>query len=290
MIYDWIISPFADYSFMRRALVACFALSLGAAPIGVFMMLRRMALIGDAMTHAILPGAALAFLFAGASVWPMTLGGLIAGLLVALGAGCISRFTTLKEDSSFMGMYLISLSAGVMIISVNGSAIDLLHVLFGNILAVDNASLILIASIATISVVTLAVIYRPLIIECFDPAFLRSQNGKGAWYHQLFLVLIVLNLVAAFQAIGTLMALGIILLPAIAARFWVQSVDTIIPLSIGFACLASMSGLLLSYHFSLPSGPSVVLVAGALYMLSVLLGTRESVRLRFFPHKHFATT
>ncbi len=290
MIIETLISPFMDYSFMRRALVACLALSLGAAPVGVFMVLRRMALIGDAMTHAILPGAALAFLFFGASVWPMTLGGLIAGILVALGAGFLSRYTVLKEDSSFMGMYLISLSAGVMMISMSGSPIDVLHMLFGNILAVDNASLLLIASIATVSILVLALIYRLLIVECFDPSFLRAQGGKGEWVQPVFLVLIVLNLVSAFQAIGTLMALGIILLPAIAARFWTSSLDAMIPISIGVAALASVSGLLLSFHFNLPSGPSVVLAAGAVYVISTLFGTHGSLRMRFFPPKHFAVS
>src|SRR5215475_7077578 len=108
-LYDLAFAPFMDYGFMRRALVACVALAIGGAPLGVFLVLRRMALVGDAMSHAILPGVSLAFLCFGLSLWPMTLGGLLAGLLVALAAGAVTRFTPLKEDASFTGSYLLSL-------------------------------------------------------------------------------------------------------------------------------------------------------------------------------------
>lgn len=289
MIYETLIQPFADYGFMRRALIASVALALGGAPLGVFMVLRRMTLIGDAMTHAILPGAALAFLIAGVSLWPMTLGGLIAGILIALMAGAITRFTQLKEDASFMGTYLISLAAGVLIISIHGSAIDLMHVLFGNILAVGDDSLKLMASIASISMLMLAFIYRPLIIECFDPTFLASQRGGGAWVHFIFLILIVLNLVSAFQALGTLMALGLMVLPAIAARFWARTMERTMALSVLIAIFAAWAGLLLSYHYNMPSGPAIVLIAGGVYVFSVFFGAHGSIASRFFPKRHYAS-
>ena len=170
MLYEVIIQPFADYGFMRRALAACITMAASSTPLGVFLVLRRMALIGDAASHAILPGAALAFLFFGVSLWPMTIGGLAAGLLMALVAGIVTRVTALKEDSSFTAAYITSLAIGVMIISVKGSTVDLLHVLFGNVLAVDDDSLVLVNSIAAFSLLTFAVIYRSLIMECFDPS------------------------------------------------------------------------------------------------------------------------
>lgn len=289
MIYECILQPFIDYGFMRRALTACAALSLGGAPLGVFLVLRRMSLVGDAMSHAILPGASIAFLLFGLSLIPMTIGGLIAGLLVALAAGAIMQFTQLKEDASFTGTYLLSLAAGVMIISVHGSPIDLMHVLFGNVLAVDNPSLLLVVSIASISSLALAVIYRSLIVECFDPGFMRSIRGRGGFIHQLFLVLVVLNLVSAFQALGTMMALGLMVLPSITARFWAREIDGMIGCSILLALFSSVTGLLLSYHYALPSGPSIVLTAGALYVLAVLFGRYGSVMSRFFPHRHYAS-
>jgi len=288
-LYQLTLEPFIDYGFMRRSLIACAAIAIGGAPLGVFLVLRRMALVGDAISHAILPGAAIAFLFFGLSLSAMATGGLIAGLLIALIAGSLMRVTQLKEDASFTGTYLLSLAVGVLIIAARGNAVDLMHVLFGNVLAIDNTSLLLICSIATVSVLTLAAIYRTLIVECFDSGFLRAAGASGAWVHQLFLVLLVLNLVSAFQALGTLMALGLMVLPAIAVRFWTQSIDGAVALAIASSFVSAFIGLLLSYHFNLPSGPAIVLTAGTFYLASVLFGRHGSVLVHFMPRRHFAS-
>ncbi|HUF81023.1 MAG TPA: metal ABC transporter permease, partial [Burkholderiales bacterium] len=199
-MYDIFILPFAEFEFMRRALVGMLALSFGAAPIGVFLMLRRMSLTGDAMAHAILPGAALGFLVAGFDLFAMTVGGIVAGFAVAIGAGVVARATELKEDASLAAFYLVSLATGVLIVSMRGSNIDLLHVLFGSVLALDDATLILLASFATISLGVLAVAWRPLVLECVDPGFLRSVSRTGAPVHIAFMALVVLNLVGGFHA------------------------------------------------------------------------------------------
>jgi len=232
---DALTQPFIEFSFMRRALVGCLALSLGAPPIGVFLMLRRMSLMGDAMSHAILPGAAIGYLLAGLSLFAMSLGGFAAGLAVALAAGLVARSTVLREDASLAAFYLVSPPLGVMIVSIRGSNVDLLHVLFGTVLALDDAALILVASIATLSLAVFAVIYRPLVLECFDPQFLRSASALSSPTHFAFLVLVVLNLVSGFQALGTLMAVGIMLLPAVAARFWAQDVWGLIVVAVAYA-------------------------------------------------------
>lgn len=285
--YSLLIEPLTAYAFMRRALVACLALSLGSGPIGVFLVLRRMSLMGDAMSHAVLPGAAIGFIFAGLSLGAMSLGGLIAGLAVALLAGVVSRTTVLREDASLAGFYLASLALGVLLVSIYGSAVDLLHVLFGSILAVDDEGLLFVASVASITLITLAVIYRPLVAECFDPAFLRSVGARGSVIHLIFLVLVVLNLVAGFQALGTLMAVGLMMLPAAAARFWSDSVAG----SIAFATIAAMAsgviGLLLSYHFELPSGPAIVLTAAVVYLASIVFGSRAGLLARYRRRPHF---
>jgi zinc/manganese transport system permease protein len=286
-ITDFLITPFSDYGFMRRALAGCLTISTSAAPLGVFLMMRRMTLMGDAMSHAILPGVSLAFVVAGVSLWHMTFGGLIAGLLIAGLAGAISRYTPLKEDASFTGIYIIALALGVMMITAHGSAIDLMHVLFGNVLAVDAPSLFLITGVASITVLTLAVIYRGLVMECCDPVFLMSVKGRGGFYHQIFLILVVLNLVAAFQVLGTLMALGLMILPAIASRFWAQRLDCMLGLSVLLAIAASLIGLLLSYHINVPSGPSIVLVAGGIYAVSLVFGRQGSILARYLPRKHY---
>jgi zinc/manganese transport system permease protein len=283
---DAIIGPFIEFAFMRRALVGCLALSLGAPPIGVFLMLRRMSLMGDAMSHAILPGAAIGYLLAGLSLFAMSLGGFAAGLAVALAAGLVARSTILREDASLAAFYLVSLALGVLIVSVRGSNIDLLHVLFGTVLALDDAAIILLAAISTFSLAVLAAIYRPLVLECFDPQFLRSASALSSPTHLTFLVLVVLNLVAGFQALGTLMAVGIMLLPAIAARFWANDISGMIVVAVLIAFGASLSGLLLSYYANLPTGPAIVLLCGISYLLSILLGTRGGLVWSLLPRKH----
>ena len=127
------------------------------------------------------------------------------------------------------------------------------------------------------TLLVLAAIYRPLVVECFDPGFLRSVSRTGPWVHGVFLVLLVLNLVSGFQALGTLMAVGLMMLPAVAARFWASEVWSLAAVSSLFALLSGGCGLLLSYHANLPSGPAIVLLAGGIYAASLLLGRRDSL-------------
>ena len=286
MIYSFLIAPFADFEFMRRALVGTFALSLGAAPIGVFLMLRRMSLIGDAMAHAILPGAAIGFMVAGLSLFAMAGGGLIAGLVVALGAGLIARSTQLKEDASLAAFFLISLALGVTIVSVKGTNVDLLHFLFGSVLAVDDPTLLLIVGITSVSLIILALIWRPLVLECVDPGFLRSVSSAGGPAHIAFLALVVMNLVGGFQALGTLLAVGIMMLPAVISRFWARDITAMIGVAIGSAAVSGYVGLLVSYHANLPSGPAIILVAGVLYAVSVAVGPVGGLIWLALPQRH----
>jgi len=285
-LFDAVVGPFLEFAFMRRALAACLALALGCGPVGVLLVLRRMSLMGDAMSHAVLPGAAIGFLAAGLSLWAMSLGGFLAGLAVALLAGLVSRATDLREDASFAAFYLISLAGGVLIVSLRGSNIDLMHVLFGTILAVDDAGLLMVAGISTVTLLTLALLYRPLLVECFDPGYLRAVGGPGAACHLVFLVLVVLNLVGGFQALGTLMAVGLMMLPAATARFWTERIWSLALVAMVIAFASGVGGLLLSFHLNLPSGPSIILVAGAAYLLSVGLGPVGSLRARWFPGRH----
>jgi zinc/manganese transport system permease protein len=286
VLYDTLLAPFAEFEFMRRALVGTFALALGAPPIGVFLMLRRMSLIGDAMAHAILPGAAIGYMLAGLSLFAMAAGGLIAGLVVALGAGLIARTTQIKEDASLAAFFLISLALGVTIVSMNGSNVDLLHFLFGSVLAVDNPTLMLIVGITSVSLVILALIWRPLVLECVDPGFLRSVSSSGGIAHIAFLALVVMNLVGGFQALGTLLAVGIMMLPAVISRFWARDITGMIAVAIGSAAVSGYAGLLVSYHLNLPSGPAIILVAGALYAVSVAAGPVGGLIWQALPQRH----
>lgn len=268
---ELIFGPFAEFAFMRRALVATLALSMSAAPLGVFLSLRRMSLLGDALSHAVLPGVAIGFMLAGLSLGAMAAGGVVAGLLVAALAGMISRATPLKEDASLAALYLMALALGVTLISRQGSQLDLLHILFGSALGVDQAGLFLVASVASISLLALAAMYRGLVLESFDPVYLSATGHHGWVWQQGFLMLVVINLVAGFQTLGTLMAVGLMMLPAVSARLWHDRLGAQLINASVQAMLASGSGLLLSYHHDTPSGPTIIACAGLLYLLSLVL-------------------
>ncbi|MGE7368569.1 zinc ABC transporter permease AztB [Neorhizobium sp. NPDC001467] len=274
LLYDAVIQPFVEFAFMQRALSGAVMLSISACPVGVFLTLRRMSLTGDAMAHAILPGAAAGFLLYGLEIVPMTIGGLIAGIIVALGAGVVARLTVQKEDASMAAFYLISLSLGVLMVSLRGSSVDLMHVLFGTVLALNNDALILIGMVCVLTLAALVIFWRALVAECMDPLFLRSVSRLGSPVHFVFLGLVVTNLVAGFQALGTLLAVGLMILPATAARFWTQQVSIMCMMAIAIGLFSSIGGLLLSYHLSLPSGPSIMLSAGVFYLVSVVASPR----------------
>ncbi len=272
---------------MRRALAGTLALALGAGPIGVFLMLRRMSLVGDAMAHAILPGAAIGFLVSGLNLFAMTAGGLIAGCVVALLTGLVARMTELKEDAALATFYLLSLALGVTIVSLKGTNIDLLHVLFGSVLALDDQTLLLIAGNATLTLIVLALIYRPLVLECVDPGFPalgqpRRRAGAsrvpGAGGDQPGLRLPCARHAARgrhHDAAGGDRAL-------LGARHHADDRDR------GDAAAPSraMSGLLISYHTGVPSGPAIILVAGVLYVLSVLFGHVGGLVRQALPRRH----
>lgn len=285
-VWALLVAPFADFGFMQNALLGCVLLSVSAAPVGVFLMLRRMSLTGDAMAHGILPGAALGYLYAGLSLGAMTVGGLLAGVAVAVASGLVARHTVLREDTSLAAFYLLSLSLGVVIVSTQGNNVDLLHVLFGTVLSLNAEALALLAGVALVTVVALVALFRPLVLECLDPGFLRSVSGWSPVAHYGFLVLLVLNLVAGFHALGTLMAVGLVVLPAAAARFWVRHIRPLLALSAVLALLGSVAGLLVSYHADLPSGPAIVLGMAVLMLASMLAGPFGLVRSRLQPRHH----
>jgi len=274
-MFDWCVEPFLHYGFMRHALAGCLLIAIGGAPVGVFLTLRHMSLVGDAMAHALLPGVATAYLIAGLSLSALTLGGIVGGTVVALGSSLVTRRLSIAEAESFAAFYLIALASGVLIMSLGGSSnVDLNHVLFGSVLAIDQPMLQLMFAIATATVLALALLYRPLVLECVDAQFLRTVSNLSPVVHHLFLVLVVVNLVAGFQALGTLMAIGLMILPAVTARLWAQRLESIIAVAVAIAMGGSGIGLVVSYHLGTPSGPTIVLAIGAVHLFSLVFATR----------------
>lgn len=285
MIEDFFFAPFA-LGFMRRALAGCLALSVAGPPLGVFLVLRRMSLMSDVLQHGILPGIALGAAVAGFSLLAMGVGGIAAGLAVALIAGWLSRATGAREDSQLAGMYLLALAIGVVIVSAQ-RGVDLTHLLFGNVLAVDDAALFAMAGVATVTLPVLALIWRPLIMESLDPSFLAALGGKGALWHLAFMALVVMCVVAGFVALGTLMSVGLMMLPAIASRHLAASLGGQVRGAVGLAVLSSYAGLLLSYHADLPTGPAIILTAGGFWLLLILAGPRDSLLQKLLRRPHF---
>jgi zinc/manganese transport system permease protein len=277
-MFEWF-----NYAFMVRALVATTVLSFSVAPVGAFLVLRRLSLAGEAMAHAIVPGIVIAFLITGLSVGSMIIGGLTAGIGVAALTSLFARTTIIREDASLASLYLIALALGIFILSAAGSAVPLQSFLFGSILGIDDGTLVLILATATVTLVSFTIIIRPLIINTIDPAFHESQYKRPRFVGHWFMFLVTLNLLAAFKALGTLMAVGLMILPATAARFWVSRVPDFLVLTFAFALLSSWIGLIISFYLpNVPSGPAIVLVATVFFFFSLVLapnGLRVGARL-----------
>jgi zinc/manganese transport system permease protein len=270
-LWSVLVAPFAEYTFMRSALVACMALAVASGPLGTLLLLRRMGLVADVLSHAVMPGAAVGFALAGSALAALSVGGLFTGIAVVLLMILGTRFGAQREDASLAAFYFASIGVGVLIVSLRGTNLDLMHVLLGTVLAIDGPALVLIVAIASVVVAVLALIFRPIAIQSFDPAFLRTMGGSDSAYRAIFLVLVVLDLVAGFQAFGTLLAGVPLLLPAAAARCWAQRIGPLVGLSIGFGMLAGYAGLLASYHLNVPSGPAIACAAALVYAVSALV-------------------
>ena len=275
MLWELFFQPFAEFDFMWQALLGISCLALGAAPLGVLLQLRRMSLTGDAISHAVLPGVAVGYLVAGQNIWAMGAGGLAAGLAMALGVGLASRKSVVREDAHLAAFYLTCLALGVALVSRYGSQADLLHLLFGSVLAMDASTLTLLTGVAGVTVLALFIARRAFLAQVIDPLFLQACGGRSTLWHVVFLMLVVLNLVAGFQAMGTLMAVGLMMLPAIIARLWVRSIGAMALLSFLLALVCGYGGLLLSYHAELPPGPAIILLCAAAYVFSLVFGTQD---------------
>lgn len=273
---DALTTPFADYAFMRKALAGCVCLAFGAAPLGIFLIQRRLSLSGEAIAHAILPGVAIGYLIGGLSLLWMTVGGMGAAIAVAALAGAAAD-RNLPTDASMAVFYLGSLAVGVLIISAAGTNIDMLTILFGSILAIGESSLILLAGVATLTLATVALFYRLLVMDSLDPTFRRVAGPAAMLVGAGFMVLVAANLVAGFQAFGTLMSLSLIILPAAAARFWSWSIALQIVWSALFGVLGSLGGLLVSFHFSVVASSSIALILLVVFLVSFAFGPQHSL-------------
>ena len=278
------IEPFT-FEFMQRGLLSAALLGLSGGLLGAILVLRRLALMGDALSHSLLPGVALAFLLFGPNTFALFVGALIAGLLTAAGSALLSRLTRVKEDAAFGSLFVIFFAAGIALVSVMKARIDLMHFLFGNILGVSPADLRLSALASALTVAVFLIFRRSILLETFDPIFHRATGGRSGLVHLGLLALTVLNLVAALQAMGIVLALGLFLLPAVTAYLWCDHFGKLLVTSVALALGGTIAGILLSYHAGLASGASIVLCLGAAFLFSAVASPRYGLVARLGPHE-----
>ncbi len=265
--YEGLIEPFVLYGFMQRALWACLLLSICSGFLGTFLVLRRMSLMGEALSHGILPGIAIGYLVGGLWMPALSLGGIIAGLLITKTSHYISRKTILTQDASFSGLYLIALSVGILILSSSANQSTVMSLLFGNILGVSPSALYYILGATSLVIITMVVMFKPFTYLCFDPLFARLRGISDKKLNLVFLSLVVLTLVSACQTLGTMMALGLMIIPAVTARMMCKDIHCIVGFAIFLGSFSAFSGLLISYHFNVPSGSGIILTTGGLYLI-----------------------
>lgn len=278
-VRELVIEPFT-YGFMQRGLLSAVLLSLSGGLLGTILVLRRMALMGDALAHSLLPGVALAYLIFGANLMALFAGGLFAGLLTAAGSALLSRLTRVKEDAAFGSLFVIFFAAGIALVSTMPTRIDFMHFLFGNILAVGRPDLLLSLGACLLTLASFGIFHRTILLETFDPLFHRATGGHGGLTHVGLLCLTVLNLVAALQAMGIVLALGLFLLPAVTAYLWCDRLPQLLLTSVVIALLGSLLGILISYHVNLASGASIVLTLGSVFITSAIASPRYGMLAR----------
>jgi zinc/manganese transport system permease protein len=261
-LWNIFIAPFAEYAFMQKALLSCVLLCISAVPLGVFLLLRGLSLVGDSLSHGILPGIALAAIFFGLNPIALFIGGITAGLIVAFVSNQLGRRSIIPEDASFTVIYSFSLALGVLILFRHGTNTNVLHLLFGSVLGIDIVTLGLIALVCVITTIYLSMYRKLLLMYCFDPLLFQVAGKPHRLLMIGFLALVVANLVASYQAIGTLLALGLMMLPAITARLLCTHYRQIFKLSSILGIFGCYAGLLLSYHIDWPSGPAIILCLG----------------------------
>ncbi len=282
---DWLTEPF-HHEFMRRVIVGGALVGFTNGFLGAFVVLRRLALMADSLSHSLLPGLAVALLLFGLAPIGLFFGALVAALIVAVGAQMIARSSRLKEDTALGALYTVAFSLGVVLISFVKVRVSLLHYLFGNILGLSNSDLWIIYGISLVVVPLLAALQRPLLLTLFDPTVASSQGIRVNWLNFVLMVALVLTMIASLQAIGVIMLLGLLIAPAATVYLLCDSYPAMLWGGGAIGMFGSCAGLLLSYRLNLPSGACIVLVLGVILLAAYLFSPRYGLFRRLRPAGH----
>jgi ABC-type Mn2+/Zn2+ transport system permease subunit len=283
---DWLLEPFR-HEFMQRALLGSALIGFTNGFLSAFIVIRRLALMADALSHSLLPGLALGVILFGLAPVGLFFGALVAAMLVALGAELISRSSRVKEDTSLGILYTVAFSCGLVLLTLSKVRVDLRHYLFGNVLGLSDGDLWTIYGISCVSLLTLVAVQRPLLVMLFEPAVARTQGVPVAALSYLTLSLLVLAMISSLQAVGVILALGLLTAPAATIYLFSNSFSLMFWGGGFLGMLGSCIGLYLSYWFDLPSGPSIVLVLGGIFFLSFLFSPKYGVLHPMVRRRHF---
>lgn len=257
MTLEFLTDPLT-YGFMQRGILASVMVGVLCAVVGCYVVLRGMAYLGDAMSHAILPGVAIAYILKG----DILLGALAAAIVVALGIGFFTKRGTIKEDTAIGVLFAATLSLGVALIStIKTYALDLTHILFGNVLGVSDGDLLLIASLGLVVLLTIVLLYKELLVVSFDPVLAATLRLPTDRLKNILLILIALAVVVSMQTVGVGLVAAMLVTPAATAYLLTRRLPTMMLVSAALGALASMIGLYLSYYLNIASGAAVVLTA-----------------------------
>ena len=285
---NWLLEPF-QHEFMQRALIGGALIGFTNGFLGAFVVLRRLALMADSLSHSLLPGLVVGVMVVGLAPQGLFLGALIAALFVALGAQLIARSSRLKEDTALGILYTVTFSIGLVLLSFVKVRVSLMHYLFGNILGLANSDLWICYAIALLTVPLLALLQRPFLLTLFEPNVARSQGVRVGALNLLLIVLLVLTMISSLQAVGVILLLGLLLAPAATVYVLCDSFPAMLWGGGLIGMFGSVAGLLLSYRITnLPSGAAIVLVLGAIFFAAYLFSPRYGVLTRLFKrHRHF---
>lgn len=268
---QWLAEPFR-YEFMLRGLWASLIVGVVCPILGTYVVLRGMAFLGDALAHIILPGVVLAFMLD----WPLPVGALIVGTTAALAIGAIGRRADIKEDAAIGVVFAGAFALGVAMISVQRSyAVDLAHILFGNLLGVSNADIRLMLALGVVVLLTIFAFYKEFLVLSFDPVLATTLRLPVTFLQNLLLVLLAIVIVISLQAVGVALVLAMLVTPASAAFLLARRLPVMMVLSAGIGVLSSLAGLYLSYYADVVSGSAIVLVATVIFGIVFLFAPRN---------------
>jgi manganese/iron transport system permease protein len=275
-VIGWLLAPLA-YGFMQRGMLAGVIVGVLCAVIGCFVVLRSMAFIGDAMAHAVLPGVAISYLLKG----DLFVGALGAALAVALGIGALSRRGTVREDSAIGILFAAALALGVLLISsMRTYAVDLSHILFGNVLGVSVRDLVLTGSTAAVVLAAVLLLYKELVVVSFDPVLAATLRLPAERLRMTLLVLLALTIVVSLQTVGIGLVSALLVTPAATAHLLTRRLPRMMAIAAALGVASSVIGLYASYYLDVASGAAIVLTATGFFLLAFLFAPRRGAAWR----------